>query len=160
MDPTLIGDHMSGLLTEETLLLARLERLLEKEAEVLQGDDLDAVESVGHERQRCTSSLLKIDQERRETCHMLGFDTTRAGFEALLAFCDPTGELNRRWQAELALLSRCQAANDRNGAVVTAKLRRVESVLAAVRGNEPAAQAYGSSGIRRTPARSLSLARA
>lgn len=160
MDPTLIGDHLAGLLTEEGLLLERLERLLTREAEVLEGDDLEAVERVGLERQHCTSALLKIDQERRETCRMLGFEASRTGFEALLAFCDHTGDLNRRWHAGLEVLARCQAANDRNGVLVTAKLRRVEALLATVRGGEPAAQVYGSSGTHRTPLRSLSLAQA
>jgi flagella synthesis protein FlgN len=160
VDPVVVAEHLSGLLADEARLLAQLEHLLEAEAEALRSDDLSAIERAGGERQKCTNELLRLDQERLETCRMLGYAPDRHGFGKLLTDCDGRGELTRCWRATLDVLARCRDANDRNGAVVTAKLRRIEGLLATLRGGDAVPQIYGAGGTRDVAARSLTLGRA
>ncbi|HSW33455.1 MAG TPA: flagellar protein FlgN [Steroidobacteraceae bacterium] len=145
------------LIAEERALLERFEQLLEREAAALRSDDVATIEAAGADRQACTSALLRIDEERRQACRMLGFGDGRDAFERLLAGCDPGGELARSRQASRDLMLRCKAANDRNGAVVTAKLRRVEALLVTLRGGDAGAPVYGASGESRAAARSVAL---
>jgi flagellar biosynthesis/type III secretory pathway chaperone len=145
------------LITEERALLERFELLLAREAAALTTDDVAVIESAGADRQECASALLRIEEERRHACEMLGFGAGRDAFAQLLAACDPTGDLAGRWQASREVLLRCKYANDRNGAVVTAKLRRVETLLSTLRGGETGARVYGAGGQQAPAARSVSL---
>ncbi len=157
VDRSLVREHMRELLTEEATLLARLENLLEREASALRDDDLPTIESVGAERHGCVESLMRIDGERRATCTMMGLGDDRRRFAELLDQCDPGGELKSRWLAGLQVAARCKDRNERNGAVVTAKLRRVEGLLASIRGG--AAPVYQASGARQAASRGMELAR-
>ena len=98
-----------------------------------------------------------LDEERRSACRMLGFGDGRDAFERLLDACDPGGDLSRRWQSSRDVLLRCKESNDRNGAVVTAKLRRVEALLVTLRGGEAGPRVYGAGGQPGTAARSVTL---
>jgi flagella synthesis protein FlgN len=158
MDATLVGDHMRDLLAQEAVLLSKLEALLEHEAEALHADDLPALEQAGRERHRCIEALMAIDVERRAACRMLGYGEDRAQFEALLDRCDRTGTLKARWRTQLDAAARCKDRNERNGAVVTAKLRRVEALLMTLRGGQnQVAPVYGASGHRTIGGRGLEL---
>lgn len=157
MDPGVTRELAARLIAEERALLERFEQLLEREAAALRSDDVAVIEAAGADRQACTSALLRIDEERRQACRMLGFGDGRDAFERLLAGCDPGGELARSRQASRDLMLRCKAANDRNGAVVTAKLRRVEALLVTLRGGDAGAPVYGASGESRAAARSVAL---
>jgi flagellar biosynthesis/type III secretory pathway chaperone len=145
------------LIAEQRDLLARYEHLLDREAAALRTDDVAAIEGAGADRQECSSELLRVDEERRQACRMLGYGDGGDAFERLLADCDPGGELARNWQSLHDVLVRCKHANDRNGAVVTAKLRRVEALLTMLRGGDAGAQVYQAGGQARPAARSLSL---
>lgn len=158
MDPTLVADHMRDLLGQEAVLLSDLEALLDKETDALRVDDLAELERIGRERHRCVESLMAIDTERRLACRMLGLGEDGREFERLLDHCDATGQLKSRWHAGLEVAARCKDRNERNGAVVTAKLRRVESLLMTVRGGQNAvAPVYGASGRRNVTARGFEL---
>jgi len=157
MDPGVTRELAARLIAEERALLERFEQLLEREAAALRSDDVATIEAAGADRQACTSALLRIDEERRQACRMLGFGDDRDAFERLLAGCDPGGELARSRQASRDLMLRCKEANDRNGAVVTAKLRRVEALLVTLRGGDAGAPVYGASGESRAAARSVAL---
>ena len=149
MDPALLADHMRDLLGQESVLLARLETLLERESDALRGDDLPTIERVGQDRHRCVGQLIQIDSERRLACRMLGYGEDARGFERLLDGCDPAGTLKARWKSGLEIAARCKDRNERNGAVVAAKLRRVEALLMAVRGGaDRVAPVYGAAGLR------------
>ena len=150
MDLVLVAEHMQSLLGEEAVLLSELEALLDRETEALRNDDLAAIEHVGHERHRCIEALMRIDSERRVACRMLGLTDGRTQFEQLLDRCDASGSLKSRWHAGLEIAARCKDRNDRNGAVVSAKLRRVEALLMTVRGGQnTVAPVYAASGQRR-----------
>lgn len=158
MEPSLVGDHMRDLLGEEAVLLSELEALLERETDALKADDLPEIEHIGRERHRCIESLMRIDSERRVACRMLGLTDDKHQFERLLDRCDATGSLKSRWQAGLETAARCKDRNERNGAVVAAKLRRVEALLMTVRGGpDSIAPVYGSGGLRSLAARGLEL---
>jgi len=161
MDKELLREHLRGMLDEEARLLAQLETLLEHEAEVLKTDDLPEIERIGAQRHRCVSALMRIDSERRVMCRMQGISEEREHFESLLAHCDPAGTLRQRWQEGLAAAARCKDRNERNGAIVSAKLRRVESLLVQLRGGtNTAAPTYAATGQRKLEGRGLELGRA
>lgn len=133
-----VRDHVQRLLDEEARLIASLEQLLQQEALILRGDDVEAIERIGSSRQQCTSALTRLEAERADSCRMLSFGTGRDGFERLLHWCDPSGELRQAWQRNLGVARRCRDQNDRNGAVVTAKLNHVQKMIEAIRGTGPA----------------------
>lgn len=157
MDILATRELAARLIAEERALLERFEQLLEREAVALRSDDVAAIEGAGAARQECSSALLHLDEERRNACRMLGFGDGRRAFESLLAACDPVGDLERRWRTSHDLLQRCKDANDRNGAVVTAKLRRVEALLVTLRGGDAGPRVYDAGGQPGAAARSVSL---
>jgi flagellar biosynthesis/type III secretory pathway chaperone len=85
---------------------------------------------------------------------MLSFGADAAGLDKLLNWADPTRSLRTRWVTNLELARRCKAINDRNGAIVAAKLDRVQKLLGHLRGSKPApvytskASRYASLGVR------------
>ena len=134
VQPADVRAHADGLLREEAALLANLEVLLSRESGVLRGDDTAAIERIGASRHDCTAALTRLAEERDQSCRLLSFKNGREGFERLLRWCDSTGELALRWQANLTHARRCRDLNDRNGALVAVKLHHVQSLLGALRG--------------------------
>jgi flagella synthesis protein FlgN len=137
-----VHDHVQRMLSEESVLLDSLEQLLKQEAQILRGDEVAAIERIGSSRQECTRALTRLEAERADSCKMLSFGTGRDGFERLLKWCDSSGDLGRAWQRNLAVARRCRDQNDRNGAVVTAKLNHVQKMIEAIRGNDDPAPVY------------------
>jgi flagellar biosynthesis/type III secretory pathway chaperone len=130
------------ILGEEAQLLGELEQLLRSEAEVLRGEDVAAIERIGSSRHQCVDALASLEAERGEACRLIGAGNGRGDFQRLLEWCDPARRLYARWQGNLAIARRCKEQNDRNGAVVTARLNRVQQLLAQLRGAAPPAT-YG-----------------
>jgi flagellar biosynthesis/type III secretory pathway chaperone len=147
VQPDGVLEQMKRILNEESSLLANLEVLLGKEAGVLQGNDLKAIELIGANRHDCVAALMRLETERTSACKMLSFGEGPAAFEKLMTWCDRGGALRRQWQANLVAARRCQNINDRNGAVVKVKLGRVQKLLATVRGSETP-PVYGRQGAR------------
>lgn len=147
IQPADIRQHIDRVLRDEAQLLAELEQLLQREAGVVRGDDPTAIENIGGSRHRCVDLLTRLDAERTAACRMLSFGAGRDGFEKLLAWCDPDRTLRVRWQDNLKIARRCQAMNDRNGAVVSLKLDQVQQLLTTLRGGA-AAPVYGRQGAR------------
>lgn len=134
VQPGDVRRHAEALISEEALLLGRLEQLLASEGSVLRGDDISAIERVGANRHDCTAALTRLAGERDNNCRLLSFKPGRNGFEQLLRWCDASGALLQRWQSNLAQARRCRDLNDRNGAVVAVKLNHVQTLLGALRG--------------------------
>jgi flagellar biosynthesis/type III secretory pathway chaperone len=135
--PVDVQRHIDRILGEEARLLASLEQLLRSEAEILRSDDADAIERIGSSRHQCIDALTGLEAERAEACRLLACGSGRQGFEQLLDWCDPARSLRARWLANLDIARRCKDLNDRNGAVVTARLHRVQQLLAQLRGAGP-----------------------
>jgi flagellar biosynthesis/type III secretory pathway chaperone len=129
-----VQQHLSRILAEEAQLLAELESVLERETDILRGDDALAIQRIGSNRHHCVDALSRLGLERTETGRMLSFGSDRAGLEKLFEWADPSQKLRAKWSANLELARLCKATNDRNGAIVAAKLDRVQKLLGHLRG--------------------------
>lgn len=160
LDPALTRQHVEQLLGDEWRNLAQLEDLLTKEHELLESGNVEAIEAASNARQECISGLLRIDDERRTLCRMLGFDADAEGLGRLMRWCDPANGLATKWSACLEKAGRCQQLNQRNGALVTARLRRVEGLLGVLTGSNRATSVYSAQGGISRQAAGHSLAQA
>jgi len=142
-----VYQHLDHILAEENRLLSELEQLLQQETQSLQHDDLEAIQRIGSARHGCVELLTRLDGERADSCRMLSFGTGGGALQKLLQWADPSAQLQRRWQANLELARRCKEHNDRNGAIVSVKLGRVQRLLGKLRGTVPA-PVYGRKGNR------------
>lgn len=146
MDPNVCREHFEKLLGEEAAALGRLEAILDREHELLVANDVDGLERTGEERQSCIGELMRIEDERRSLCRMLNVPADATGLERLMNWCDPTHTLQARWAQCAEKATRCRAANDRNGALVTARMRKVEGMLEVLTGRTNEPKTYGKQG--------------
>jgi flagellar biosynthesis/type III secretory pathway chaperone len=154
VDPFVCFEHFEKLLTEEVNALTRLEELLDREHDLLVANEVDELERAGEARQMCIGELMRIEDERRSLCRMMNVTADVAGLERLLSWCDPTGSLKTRWAACADRAGRCRAANDRNGALVVARMKKVEGMLDVLTGKASATKVYGKQGTYEASARS------
>jgi flagella synthesis protein FlgN len=153
VDPGVCREHLEKLLAEETAALAQLETLLDREHELLIANDVDGLDGAGEARQACVGTLVRSEDERRSLCRMMNVPPDHQGLERLLAWCDPSRTLRRRWGECSELAARCRQLNDRNGALVAARLKRVEGVLEVLTGRAQP-KVYGRQGAFEAPSRS------
>jgi flagellar biosynthesis protein FlgN len=142
LDANLTREHLARLLAEENSALAEFETLLEREHVALKSRDIDALESLSGARQTSVTRMLKLEDERRSVCGMLGYDTDLNGLAKLIAWCDPRGSLVASYEECSTRARRCRDLNDRNGILVGAQIKRVEGLLGAITG-APAPRTYG-----------------
>jgi flagellar biosynthesis protein FlgN len=154
MDPTVCRELLQKLLAEEVNALAHLATLLDREHELLLANDVEQLEQAGDARQACIGELVRIEEERRSLCRMMNIPTDAAGLDRLLSWCDPSHELKRRWAACAAQATSCRERNDRNGALVSARLKKVEGMLDVLTGRAAQPKVYGPQGAVQAPARS------
>ena len=148
MDAALCREQLDQLLTQEASALDLLQTLLNREHESLAASDIDALERAGNARQSCVGDLLRIESERQSLCRLMNYSADAAGIDKLLAWCDVSQQLRRRWTKTLELATTCRQLNNRNGAVVAAKLKRVEGLLAVVTGRNKNGAVYGRKGVQ------------
>ena len=146
MDPVVCRDTLDKLIAEESSTLDQLHQLLEREHEFLVANDVDALERAGHARQNCIGTLMRIEDDRKALCRALNVPTDNSGLDRILAWCDPTKKLRQRWKELGERADRCRTANDRNGALVTARMSRVEGLLDIVTGRAGQPKTYGRQG--------------
>lgn len=146
MDPRICRETLERLLVEEATTLARLEELLDKEHEFLTSNNVDELEKAGEARQSCISALIAIEDERRSLCRMMNVSPDAVGLDKLLNWCDPSRQLKTRWAACADRAAHCRSLNDRNGALVTARLKRVEGMLDVITGRANQPKMYGAKG--------------
>lgn len=147
LDRNDVRRQLGQLLAEEAQLLVELEAVLRQETQIVSGDDTEAIQRISSNRHRCVDRLSRIGVERSDAGRMLSFGTDRAGLEMLFDWADPTTALRTKWSANLDIARRCKALNDTNGAIVTAKLDRVQQLLGKLRGTT-APPTYGPRGSR------------
>ena len=147
MDASLTRDTLSRLLAEENGALGEFESLLDREHGALRSRDIDALEALADARQASLVKLLKIEDERRSLCSMLGYDTDLVGLSRLIAWCDPTRTLVACYDECATRARRCRDLNDRNGVLVGAQIKRVEGLLGAITGTSSEPRAYGPRGM-------------
>lgn len=153
MDPAVCREHLQKLLAEENSALAQLETLLDREHELLIANDVDGLDRAGIARQSCVGVLVRVEDERRSLCRMMSVPTDAQGLDRLLNWCDPSHILRRRWAECAERAARCRNLNDRNGALVTARLKKVEGVLEVLTGRANQPKVYGRQGAFETPGR-------
>ena len=146
MDAALTRDTLGHLLSDENGALAEFEVLLDKEHGALRSRDIDALEALAQARQTSVIRLLKIEDERRSLCSMLGFETDLTGLAKLLAWCDPSRSLNKHYEECATRARKCRELNDRNGILVGAQIKRVTGLLGAITGTASEARGYGPRG--------------
>lgn len=130
-----VREHLARVLDEERRLLGEFEGVLNQETEILRGEDADAIARIGDNRQRYVDALSRLDGERTSACRMLSFGNGPDALARLLDWADPGGQLKAQWSGNLDVARRCKSINDRNGAIVSAKLQRVSQLLGQLRGS-------------------------
>jgi len=153
VDAGICREHLERLLAEEAASLTRLETLLDQEHELLLTNQIDALDRTGQARQQCVGDLMRIEDERRSLCRMMNLPADLSGLERLMRWCDPTHSLPSRWADCAERATRCRCLNDRNGALVTARLKNIEGLLGVLTGRTGEPKVYGRQGVFATPLR-------
>lgn len=143
--------HLATLLADESALLALLDTQLRREHQLVTDNDVEGLEAAGRERQNCVGQLLKVEDERKALCHMLGQAADARGVEALLAWCDPQAELLPALRRCTEQATLCRDQNLRNGALVNARLQRVSSMLGMLNVSTAERSVYGRNGAGSVP---------
>jgi len=136
MDASRCRQHLEQSLNNEATVLQNLNELLDREHLLIVNDNIDELEKSGSQRDECISTLLKIDADRLTLCRATGKSTDQQGLKQLLDWCDPQHTLHTRWEQSAEQLQHCRTLNDRNGALVNTRLKRVEGVLDVLSGGE------------------------
>jgi flagella synthesis protein FlgN len=139
-------EALGSILTTEVAQLAELASLLEREHEALVANNIETLEGLMAQRGLATSRLLDAEEERRNLCRMHGRGIDAAGVMQLMAWCDSQGTLKSRWEECAKGAARCRELNDRNGALVIARMKRVETLLTTLTGQPREAPTYGPKG--------------
>lgn len=138
MEPQACREQFARHLADETDLLIALEQQLRREHELLTANDIEGLENASGTRQQTVARLLRLDDERRGLCRVRNLAQDTGGLAALLAWCDPTGSLATAQARCATHAQRCREQNERNGALVTARLNRVSGMLGMIAGDNPA----------------------
>lgn len=151
MDPQACLTQLTRMLAEETSLLGKLAQQLQHEHDLLVANDVEGLEQAADARQSSVAALARLDQDRRSLGRMLGHGADQTGLAAMLSWCDPAGSLatahaNASHKAQL-----CRDQNDRNGALVNARLNRLNGMLDKFGGNTAGPRTYEARGAARGP---------
>lgn len=146
MDAVACRSQLERLLRDETTLLQVLEQQLDAEHALLKANDIEGLEQAGGARQDTVVRLLGLEDDRRQLCRMLGREPGPEGVSAVLRWCDPQGTLAEAYQRCASQAQRCREHNDRNGALVAARLQKVSSMLGALTPANGASALYGPRG--------------
>jgi flagellar biosynthesis/type III secretory pathway chaperone len=146
MDQTQCREKLARLIGDESQALNELSGLLEREHGYLEGNDVASLEGATRERQRCVARIFRVDEERRALCSDLGYGLDLKGLEELIRWCDPKGTLAQGWAECSAAAARCQQLNDRNGALVAARLQHVQARLGTLIDSRRETVTYGPRG--------------
>jgi flagellar biosynthesis/type III secretory pathway chaperone len=152
MDPTTCRAQLARMLSDETNLLGVLAQQLLHEHELLVANDVESLERAADARQTSINTLARLDEERRSLCRMLGHSADHAGLAALLNWCDPTASLTSMHAAVAQQAQTCRDQNDRNGALVNARLNRLSGMLDMLNGSSGTARTYEAKGAHRAAA--------
>lgn len=129
MEPQACLAQFSRLLSDEISLLDVLETQLQREHQLLSNNDVDGLEMASNTRQETVAKLMRIDDDRRNLCRMLGQGHDQVALARMLTWCDPQGTLAETQSRCTAQAERCRQQNDRNGALVAARLNRINGML-------------------------------
>jgi flagellar biosynthesis protein FlgN len=146
MDQAKCREKLGRLLSDESSALNELSALLDREHGFLEANDVVSLEGAARERQRCVARIFRVDEERRSLCRDMGQPLDVRGLEQLMRWCDPKGTLVAGWAECAAAASKCRQLNDRNGALVAARLQHVQARLGTLIANRRETHTYGPRG--------------
>jgi len=146
MDPAKCREKLARLISDESTALNELSTLLDREHGFLEANDVVSLEGATRERQRCVARIFRVDEERRALCLDSGRPLDLEGLEDLIRWCDPSGTLAGRWTECSDAAGRCRKLNDRNGALVAARLKHVQARLGTLIESRREAVTYGPRG--------------
>ena len=129
MDQAQCRARLGQLIRAENAALNELSSLLDSEHAYLEANDIVALEGATRERQSCVARIFSIDEERRGICRDTGQPLDLNGLQQLIRWCDPQGALAEAWAESSSAAARCRQLNDRNGALVAARLKHVQARL-------------------------------
>lgn len=150
MEPDACRAHLANLLADEAALLAQLGKQLAHEHDLLTRNDIDGLDAAGNARQGTVAAMLRVEEDRRSLCRMLGHPADAAGVAAMLRWCDPAGSLAAAQSEVTERAVQCRAQNDRNGALVSARLARVSGMLGMLDPVPARTPVYGAGATRPT----------
>lgn len=146
MDQAQCREKLSQLISDESAALNELSGLLDREHGYLEANDVVALEGASRERQRTVARIFRVDEERRALCRDMGHPLDLKGLEDLIRWCDPKGTLAGGWADCSAAAAKCRQLNDRNGALVAARLQHVQARLGTLIESRRDAVTYGPRG--------------
>jgi flagellar biosynthesis protein FlgN len=158
VDQSACRDQLGRLISDEIRALHELALLLEREHACLDANDVPSLEAASHERQKCVARIMRVDDERRTLCRVTGYPLDVTGLERLLRWCDPERTLSARWSECSGAASECRQLNDRNGALVAARLLHVQARLGTLIAGARAPVTYGPRGAYKQPSSGRMLA--
>lgn len=139
-------------IADEVAAFEAFSTLLDTEHAALLAGDLDAVVRVAATKAERVMQLSGLAERRLAALRTAGFAGNRKGMAEwlLLASGPRQGELSDLWNRLLEAAARAQALNDRNGALIQARMAFNQAALAALRSsNRFADVAYGPDGTTR-----------
>jgi flagella synthesis protein FlgN len=148
MEKSECRERLARLIHDESRALNELAALLDREHSYLEANDVASLEGAARERQRCVGRIIRVDEERRALCRDMGRSPDLEGLEELVRWCDPNGILSGGWGECSAAADRCRRLNDRNGALVAARLTHVQARLGTLIQSRGEAVTYGPRGGR------------
>jgi flagella synthesis protein FlgN len=146
MDTATCREQFGRLIADESGALNELAILLDREHGYLSANDVVALEGAARERQRCVTRIFQVEEQRRTLCRDMGRPDDLKGLEQLLRWCDPQGMLRQGWAQCCAAAENCRKLNDRNGALVAARLQHVQARLGVLISGRRDAMTYGPRG--------------
>jgi flagellar biosynthesis/type III secretory pathway chaperone len=146
MDQATCREKLGRLISDEYTALKELSTLLDREHSFLEANDVVSLEGATRERQRCVARIFRVDEERRALCLDLGRPVDLKGLEDLIRWCDPKDTLAGRWAECSDAAAKCRTRNDRNGALVAARLNHVQARLGTLIESRREAVTYGPRG--------------
>lgn len=152
MDASNCLNQLGRMLAEETRLLGQLELQLQNEYRLLVAGDVEGLEQAADARQASVVALARLDEDRRGLCRMLGKGDDQVGLADLARWCDPTGSLASAHAAAAQQAQHCREQNDRNGALVNARLNHLHTMMDKLDGNKSASGTYEAGRMNRSPA--------
>jgi flagella synthesis protein FlgN len=147
MDQSQCREKLGRLMGEESRALNELAVLLDREHGYLEANDVVSLQGANRERQRCVARIFRVDEERRALCRDRGHPLDIKGLEDLIRWCDPKGTLAGGWAECFAAADKCRRLNDRNGALVAARLTHVQARLGTLIESRREATTYGPRGV-------------
>jgi flagella synthesis protein FlgN len=152
--------RLSALLAAELSETTRLCEILQREFDILGGDDPERIGAVSKEKLAQMQRLAECLTQRDRFLTELGLPKGKEGTDRLLRGLPQESELAARWAELQELGGQMKKQNEVNGNIVAVSQRQVRQALDILSGKTDSPQTYGREGETRSTAQQNSLAKA